>query len=108
MCDVSVLLIMYCCITNDPQMNKLIISCVSVCQKFRSSLAGFFWLAVSSEMVVKMLAKVTVLRLDLMGAGQPTTKMVPHTNDKVMLALGRRPQLLSMGIAILLLESFPA
>lgn len=42
-------------------MNKLIIPCVSVGQKFRSSFAGFFWLAVSSEMVVKMLAKVTVL-----------------------------------------------
>ena len=61
MCDVSVLLIMCYCITNDPQMNKLIIPCVSVGQKFRSSFAGFFWLAVSSEMVVKMLAKVTVL-----------------------------------------------
>lgn len=42
-------------------MNKLIIPCVSVGQKFGSSLAGFFWLAVSLEMVVKMLAKVTVL-----------------------------------------------
>ena len=40
-------------------MNKLIIPCVSVGQKFGSSLAGFFWLAL--EMVVKMLAKVTVL-----------------------------------------------
>lgn len=42
-----------------------------------------------------------------MGARQPTTEMVPLRADKVMLALGRRSQLLPVGIAIGLLESFP-
>lgn len=41
-----------------------------------------FWFMISHE--------VAVLWLDLMGAGEPTSKMVTHSAGKLMLAVGRR------------------
>lgn len=84
-------LIMYCCITHDPQMSKLIIPVflLKICDK----LSWAIFLACSlfgdgGQNVSQGHSPLTWLD----GGWQPT-KMVPHKDDKVMLALSQRPQL---------------
>lgn len=60
-------------------------------QKFRSSSAGLFGPVVTREVVVKMSAGATGLRLDLIGAEEPTSETVSHSPPGLMLAVGRRP-----------------
>lgn len=93
-----IVLVLSCCITNYPQTKKFKITNTyyltgSECQGSRSGLAGCFYLRVSYEAAVKLLAGAAVISKFKWDSGSLTGLL---TGIRSLLAAGCEPQFLAM------------